>query len=226
MVGSSSKPQATPFPVRGEIKGYELGLDADLVVHALGVKEIASVAELAELTPMECDDVAVLLVGLERAGLAVLQGRRQLWRLTQDGVERHRRWISAAMANDPGVAGVRQSYDRFLVLNVTIKGLCGEWQVRDGAPNDHGDGTYDSAVVEQLRVADDEADHVLADMSEALPRLGVYRPRLSAALDRLEDGQLDAFTGVLCDSYHDIWMDLHQDLVITLGVDRRTEGSF
>ncbi len=130
------------------------------------------------------------------------------------------------MANDPGVTRVRQFYDGFLVLNVIIKELCGEWQVRDGAPNDHGDRAYDSAVVEQLRVADDEADHLLHDMSEALPRLRVYRPRLSAALDRLEDGQLEAFTGVLCGSYHEVWMDLHQDLVITLGVDRRTEGSF
>jgi hypothetical protein len=112
------------------------------------------------------------------------------------------------------------------VLNVIIKGLCKEWQLRNGAPNDHGDRAYDSAVVEQLRIADDEADHVLHDMSEALPRLRVYRPRLSAALNRLEHGQVDAFTGVLCGSYHDVWMDLHQDLVITLGVDRRTEGSF
>ena len=34
------------------------------------------------------------------------------------------------------------------------------------------------------------------------------------------------FTGVMCGSYHDVWMELHEDLILTLGVDRAKEGSF
>ena len=34
------------------------------------------------------------------------------------------------------------------------------------------------------------------------------------------------FTGVMCGSYHDVWMELHKDLVQLLGVDRHAEGSY
>jgi hypothetical protein len=34
------------------------------------------------------------------------------------------------------------------------------------------------------------------------------------------------FTGVMCGSFHDIWMELHEDLILTQGIDRATEGSF
>jgi hypothetical protein len=34
------------------------------------------------------------------------------------------------------------------------------------------------------------------------------------------------FTGVMCGSFHDIWMELHEDLIQLLGVDRHAEGSY
>ena len=34
------------------------------------------------------------------------------------------------------------------------------------------------------------------------------------------------FTGVIKNSYHDIWMELHEDLLSILGIDRAVEGSF
>jgi len=30
----------------------------------------------------------------------------------------------------------------------------------------------------------------------------------------------------MCGSYHDVWMELHEDLILTLGIDRAAEGSF
>ena len=30
----------------------------------------------------------------------------------------------------------------------------------------------------------------------------------------------------MCNSYHDVWMELHEDLILTLGIDRAKEGSF
>jgi len=34
------------------------------------------------------------------------------------------------------------------------------------------------------------------------------------------------FTGVMCGSFHDIWMELHEDLMLLQGIDRAEEGSF
>jgi hypothetical protein len=47
-----------------------------------------------------------------------------------------------------------------------------------------------------------------------------YRKRLDAALERLRGGQTMAFLSPLSDSYHDIWMELHQDLRLLLGPPR------
>jgi len=30
----------------------------------------------------------------------------------------------------------------------------------------------------------------------------------------------------MCSSYHDIWMELHEDLIFLQGIDRTAEGSF
>jgi hypothetical protein len=39
-------------------------------------------------------------------------------------------------------------------------------------------------------------------------------------------GEQKQFTGVMCSSYHDVWMELHEDLILTLRIDRVAEGSF
>ena len=52
------------------------------------------------------------------------------------------------------------------------------------------------------------------------------RPRLEATCRRVLDGERNMFTGVMCGSYHDVWMELHEDLILTQGIDRVAEGSF
>ena len=42
----------------------------------------------------------------------------------------------------------------------------------------------------------------------------------------MQAGDHHLFTGVMCGSYHDVWMELHEDLILTLGIDRAKEGSF
>jgi hypothetical protein len=59
-----------------------------------------------------------------------------------------------------------------------------------------------------------------AAMVPSLGRLVRYGDRLSDAVDGLRRGDRDKFTKPLSDSYHDIWMELHQDLILTLGLQR------
>ena len=53
-----------------------------------------------------------------------------------------------------------------------------------------------------------------------IERFSAYGPRFAKALARLRAGDLDAFTRPLSGSYHDVWMELHQDLIVTLGMTR------
>jgi hypothetical protein len=57
-------------------------------------------------------------------------------------------------------------------------------------------------------------------LSEGLSRFRGYQERLPAALERLEKGDTAAFATPMSASYHCVWMELHQDLLLTLGRER------
>ncbi len=222
MTSLPSGPRKVLPPVPGQ---EDLDPDAALVIHALCVKQVATVSELAAMTSMDQEPLERQLALLEHAGEAVLRTRHQLWQLTPDGAARHKHRLADEATRNPGTDQLRRAYDDFLPLNVALKEQCGKWQLRQGKPNEHDDVAYDTGVMDGLGVIDTKAGGVLAVMSTALPRLGGYRPRLEQAYDRLRNHDADAFTGVSCGSYHDIWMELHQDLILTLGIDRLAEGS-
>ena len=50
--------------------------------------------------------------------------------------------------------------------------------------------------------------------------MGVYRPRLQEALDKFDDGDAQWLASPLIDSYHTVWMHLHQHLILMLGLTR------
>lgn len=194
--------------------------------HALRIKGFAKVdtiAEVADLPQALVDDHLQALAAREWAQFREARG---LWQLTSVGREEHR----IALAEDVGgthvAALLHDEYHRFLQLNDLFKSLCGDWQLRDGAPNDHSDAGYDRAVVERLVALDAEARPVVAAMGEVLVRLAPYGPRLERTCQRVVAGETNMFTGVMCGSYHDVWMELHEDLILTQGIDRAAEGSF
>jgi hypothetical protein len=51
-------------------------------------------------------------------------------------------------------------------------------------------------------------------------------PRLESTCKLVVGGTNNMFTGVMCGSFHDVWMELHEDLILTQGIDRAAEGSF
>ncbi len=59
-----------------------------------------------------------------------------------------------------------------------------------------------------------------------LPRMARYNDRLASAAERVGNGEIKQFTGVMCESFHDIWMELHEDLIVLQRIDRAAEGSF
>jgi hypothetical protein len=53
-----------------------------------------------------------------------------------------------------------------------------------------------------------------------------YIDRLDRAVGEVVAGEQKKFTGVMCGSFHDIWMELHEDLIVLQRIDRVAEGSF
>jgi phosphoenolpyruvate-protein kinase (PTS system EI component) len=195
-----------------------------LVLHALRIKGFSSVTTLAELSTIDPDRTAAILVELAESGHTKFFEARELWQLTPEGKERH----AAEMADVVGehCAGLRVHYEPFLELNTQLKELCTAWQTRDGEPNDHSDADYDGERLADLDRFNASCTAVLDGFADVVPRFAAYRHRLSGAAARAVNGETKMFTGVMCGSFHDIWMELHEDLIQLLGVDRHAEGSY
>jgi hypothetical protein len=194
-------------------------------LHALRIKGFAKVEIIAEIAANPLEEVEAHLGDLQARELAMFREARALWQLTPTGKEHH----LAALAGDTddGIrAALREPYEAFLHHNDAFKTLCGDWQLRNGTPNDHSDAGYDDAVIERLVALHRESSPVVSAMAEVLARVSPYTGRLAQALASLTGGQHNMFTGVMCNSYHDIWMELHEDLILTQGIDRAKEGSF
>ena len=128
-------------------------------------------------------------------------------------------------ASDP-ITELSDAYESFLSLNTEFKQVCTDWQVRDGEPNSHDDDDYDAACIARLRDVYTRSEPVISEIATAVPRLNLYRRRLLEALTAIDDGQSQRFTGVMCESFHDVWMELHEDLIVLQKIDRVSEGSF
>jgi len=194
-------------------------------LHALRIKGFAKADTLAEITDLPVEDVDVHLADLEGRELAVFREPRALWQLTTAGREVHAEQLAVDLDGfDVGL--LHAPYSVFLRRNDEFKALCGDWQLRDGGPNDHTDEVYDKDVIERLMALDAEARPVVASMGDLVERLAPYGPRLEQSCRRVVAGETKMFTGVMCGSYHDVWMELHEDLILTQRVDRAEEGSF
>lgn len=150
-------------------------------------------------------------------------GNPRRFLLTSAGAEAlGRALFEEGLAEDPELP---ECYEKgFLPLNEQLLRVASDWQVRryGGAeiPNDHGDSRYDEEVIRRLRVLHDQATPVLRRMADRRQRFGPYRVRLTDCLKRVQHGDLTAFTAALAESYHTVWFELHQDLLLTLGIER------
>jgi hypothetical protein len=121
-------------------------------------------------------------------------------------------------------AVARRAYESFVPLNRELLQVTTDWQVRPGnVPNDHHDKAYDWCVIDRLKALDERAVPIVRRLARAVERFGGYRDRLRDALTRVEADEPDWFASPRCDSYHTVWMQLHEDLLLALGLPRAEE---
>lgn len=195
---------------------------ASVVLHALVLKGMARADALAAATANAPDDVLRELDRLRTEGLASHHERRGLWNITAAGRARHAKRLAGDLPADARDR-LDGGYRRFLPVNHRFKQTCTRWQLRAGVPNDHADADYDRGVVGELVEVHEQAQQLIAEWALVRARFERYATRLAGALARLRAGDRKAFTGVQCESYHDIWMELHRDLLLSLQRDREAE---
>lgn len=199
------------------------------LLHLLRIKGVASADALAGAAGTTEDEVAAQLAQLASSGLVEWRdGALPGWRLCPIGEKAD----DDALAEEGEAEGFRQTmagvHRRFLELNGEVLAVCTDWQLVGArgpapAPNDHGDERYDAEVIARLGDLHRQAEDLLETLISLAGRFGHYRRRLQAAVQRVQAGERDWFTRPLLDSVHQVWFELHQDLLLTLGIDRGDE---
>jgi hypothetical protein len=145
-------------------------------------------------------------------------------RITPEGRERLEELLRDERRNID-TSAVLAAYAEFSSVNVELKAMVTDWQLKDGQPNPHDDPDYDAAVLGRLDQVHRRITPIVEAVSAQLPRLGRYGAKLQTALDRVRAGETMWLSRPLIDSYHTVWFELHEELIIAAGLTREAEDA-
>ena len=186
------------------------------VLQAVRLKGRVSPADLARTLDADDADTEAAVRRLVDAGLLIAG---PTVRISPDGRARLAELL-AAERQDVESATIDAAYHEFRSVNADFKALVTDWQLRDGQPNDHRDAEYDAAVLARLDDVHQRVTPIIAAVAAQLPRLRGYPVKLAAALTRVTNGEIAWLTGPLIDSYHTVWFELHEELILAAGLTR------
>ena len=199
-----------------------------LTLHGLKLKGFAEAEAVAALTGLDHSTATNQLTALAAEGLCLRrEGRISGWALTPTGRDTYRQLLHHDVEASGAQQQVDQAYREFLVLNGLLLRVCTDWQVCDleaNVLNDHQDPQYDAAVIERLAEVHHGVAPICQQLSGRLTRYDPYHGRFSAAVDKVRSGLVEWFARPIIDSYHTVWMELHEDLLATLAIERGSEG--
>jgi hypothetical protein len=190
------------------------------VLQAIRLKGRVSEAALAATLDEPAATVAAAVAELTNAGLVVTS---PALKLSDAGRARCNELLAGERAAVDASA-LAAAYDRFRLVNAEFKTVVTDWQLREVQPNAHDDPGYDAAVLARLDGVHRQVMPIIAATAEQLPRLHAYAGKLEQALAQISAGETSWLTRPLVDSYHTVWFELHEELLLACGLTRRTES--
>lgn len=190
---------------------------ADPTLHILRIRGRATPASLVTALDSPLERVTAALLELESRGLVEDSGKPRLgWKITADGRAAADRRMTGI--SPEALTLVADHYETFRNLNDELKQLCADWQARteDQTPSD---------FVGRLSPIDQEMQRILTEITPAAPHFAEYGARFTRAHSQFAAGSDSHLTGVLVDSYHNIWFECHECFFITLRRSRQAEES-
>jgi hypothetical protein len=201
------------------------------VLHAVRVAGMTDAVAVARRTGLARAVVEELLLDEEahgrvsRVAFADLTG----WSLTEAGRLEDERRLADELESTGTRAAVDGAHAIFARLNQRFLSTLTRWQIRPEpwdrlAANDHDDPVWDGRVLDELASYGRRLGPLCAELTGALDRFAGYDDRFATALAKAEAGQLGWVDGGRVDSCHTVWIQLHEDLLATLGLDRGALG--
>lgn len=189
-----------------------------LLLHAVRVRGRGHEESLRVLST-DADTILPALVDQGFLRQRSVAGRPE-WSLTKEGRTAHDEHLAVWRQREP-LDELSSVYDGFLVLNPRFKAIITTWQQAGATDDETKFGALDDLV--ELH---ESAVVVLERAGALISRFADYARRLQEALDKVDAGEHRYMSSPAVDSYHTVWFELHEDFLLTLGIDRATEGSF
>ena len=189
------------------------------VLQAVRLKGRVSPADVAATLNEDPDDINGIVERFTESGLLV--GGTTL-RITPGGRARLETLLAEERSGADHAVMIAV-YNEFGSVNADFKALVTDWQLKGGphgSPNNHDDAEYDAAVLARLDHVHARVTPIIETAAAQLPRLGAYAAKLAAALDKVKAGDTAWLTRPLIDSYHTVWFELHEELILAIGLTR------
>lgn len=199
-----------------------------LILNYLDVfRVIKDVKKVEKSTGLKSEEVIAYLPKLSEKGFVVKEtkGTIESWRITSDGekvVNSYRQFMLDRTGQREAIIKKFEEFED--VYNVKFKELVTAWQVKiiDGRPviNDHSDPDYDSTILRQILDLHKSVLNILKEIASAIPMFTTYIRRLDYAAKKIEENELEYLIRNE-DSYHNVWFELHENVLKFLGRERR-----
>ena len=149
-----------------------------------------------------------------------------MFQLTADG----KAFASQGIAADREAWGPENAVaalDGLLPFDHRMKEIITGWQMREVGGqqviNDHTDEVHDGGVLVEFQSLHRNASAWLESLVAGLPRLARYVARLARAATQIDNGDTMYLATPRVDSFHSVWFELHEDLILLAGRTREDE---
>lgn len=173
---------------------------------------MADVHDVAVRTGLPDSQVEELLLDFQSFGWA---GRSEFWgsggwSLTAEGRDRGEMLVEHEVRRLHGMAPGQRAYSGFLELNTQFLEAITQWQL----------GSHSDDLLDDLAAITRSVYPLLESVTPSFAWFATYSPRLRLALSMALIGRTEWVDGLVVDSLHRVWFELHEDFLVTLGVAR------
>lgn len=193
------------------------------VLNVVALKKMVSAPTIAADTDLAAADVVTVLSGLSEQGLVIVAGESTLpTNEAEPALATAAAHYYADLRSDEALGDL---VNRFETVNTQFLTTMSSWQQIDvggrKVANDHSDSEYDDKVITRLDKLVQRLGPLLESLAGHDARFATYRRRFAASMETIDAGQHDFVSSPTKDSVHNIWFEFHEDLLRTLGRERK-----
>lgn len=114
-------------------------------------------------------------------------------------------------------------HEQFEHVNSMMLAAFTSWQrIRVGGEeisNAHSDAAYDDKIISRIDALIAKVERLLDQLAKQVPRFARYAVRLNDAIDTAQEDR-SYITDPRLESVHNIWFEMHEDILLLLGKER------